>query len=152
MRAVLQRVRSARVRVEGTVVGAIGRGLLVLVGFEHEDTEREVARLARRIAELRVFDDGSGRMNLSVEAVQGEVLVVSQFTLAATTRKGTRPSFHRAAPPERAEALYRELIASLVQRGLRVAEGRFQALMDVELVNDGPVTLILESRRGAGVE
>jgi D-tyrosyl-tRNA(Tyr) deacylase len=147
MRAVLQRASEARVTVEDQTVGAIGRGLLVLLGVEEGDGEQDAAQLAKKTAELRLFEDGEGKMNLSVEEIGGEVLVVSQFTLAADCRKGRRPGFSRAAAPETANALYEHFVALLRERGLTVATGRFQAMMQVALVNDGPVTFLLDSRK-----
>jgi D-tyrosyl-tRNA(Tyr) deacylase len=141
----LQRVSRASVRVDGRTVGAIERGLLALVGVEHGDSEREVRYYADKTAELRIFPDSEGRMNLSVEDVGGAVLVVSQFTLAASTRRGRRPSYARAAEPAAAEPLYERFAACLRERGLPVACGTFQAMMEVELVNDGPVTILLEA-------
>jgi D-tyrosyl-tRNA(Tyr) deacylase len=145
MRAVVQRVRSARVLVEGRVTGEIGAGLVVLLGVTHTDTADEVAYLANKIAGLRVFEDAGGRMNLSMADVGGAVLVVSQFTLYGDCRKGRRPSFDAAARPEKAQALYDAFIAETGRLGVPVASGVFQAHMQVELVNDGPVTLILDT-------
>lgn len=145
MRVLLQRVSRAAVRVALRPVSAIDRGLLVFVGIEHGDGEREVRYYADKTAELRVFPDAEGRMNLSVEDVGGAVLVVSQFTLAASTRRGRRPSYANAAEPAQAEPLYERYVARLRERGLRVACGEFQAMMEVELVNDGPVTLLLDA-------
>jgi D-tyrosyl-tRNA(Tyr) deacylase len=147
MRAVLQRVSEARVTVGNETVGAIGRGLLVLLGVEQGDGEQDAAQLAKKTAELRLFEDREGKMNLSVEETGGEVLVVSQFTLAADCRKGRRPGFSRAAAPETANALYEHYVALLRGRGLPVATGRFQAMMQVALVNDGPVTFLLDSHK-----
>ncbi len=147
MRAVIQRVSTARVRVDGRVVGEIGRGLLVFVGVGRDDTPRDVEYLAGKIRDLRVFDDEHGKLNRSVTEVGGEVLVVSQFTLYGDCRKGRRPSFDAAAPPTEARALYEALIQALRERGLAVATGEFQAMMQVELTNDGPVTLLLDSSR-----
>jgi len=144
VRVLLQRVSRASVRVAGRTVGAIERGLLAFVGVEHGDSEREVRYYADKAAELRIFPDSEGRMNLSVEDVGGAVLVVSQFTLAASTRRGRRPSYVRAAEPAVAEPLYERFAAHLRERGLPVACGTFQAMMEVELVNDGPVTIWLE--------
>ena len=138
----------AAVRVEGRTVGAIDRGLLVLLGIERDDTTDLAGQMADKTAELRIFPDDGGKMNLSVEEIGGGVLVVSQFTLAAATRKGRRPSFHLAAPPQQAERLYRDYVDTLTRRGLSVAEGVFQAMMEVELVNDGPVTILLDSPGG----
>ena len=130
----------------GASVGTIGRGLLVLVGVERDDDGDDAAWYAAKTAELRVFADDEGRMNRSVEEVRGELLVVSQFTLASSTRRGRRPSFESAALPSRAEALYERFVATLRDRGLTVATGTFRALMEVELVNDGPVTILLDPR------
>ena len=146
MKALVQRVARAEVRVEGRPVASIGRGLLVFVGVEKGDTRADVAHFAAKTSELRIFADDAGRMNLDVAAAGGEVLVVSQFTLAGSTRRGRRPSFDRAAPPEAARALYEAFVESLRARGLRVATGVFQAMMDVELVNDGPVTILIDPR------
>lgn len=145
MRAVVTRVERAEVRVGEESVAAIGRGLLVLLGIAGDDGPPEVAWMARKIAELRIFPDQEGRMNRSLEEAGGAVLVVSQFTLLGDVRKGRRPSFVRAAPPAQAEALYGEVASALQRRGLTVRRGRFRAMMDVESVNSGPVTLILET-------
>ena len=147
MRAVLQRVSEARVRVNGKIVGEIGRGLLVLLGVGQGDSEADVRFLAEKTAGLRIFEDAQGKMNLSVEETGGAVLVVSQFTLYGDCRQGRRPGFSAAAPPELADALYRQFVDGLQKRGLPVATGIFQAEMAVELVNDGPVTLLLDSRK-----
>jgi len=144
LKVLLQRVSRAAVRVDGKTVGSVGRGLLVLLGVERGDAAEDVAYLADKAAELRIFPDDEGRMNRSVEEVNGEVLVVSQFTLAASTRKGRRPSYSRAADPVDAEALYERFMERLRERGLEVASGVFQAMMEVELVNDGPVTILLD--------
>jgi D-tyrosyl-tRNA(Tyr) deacylase len=144
LKVLLQRVSRAAVRVDGEVVGEIGRGLLVLLGVERGDGEGTADYLADKSAELRIFPDAEGRMNLSVEEVGGSVLVVSQFTLAASTRKGRRPSYSKAAEPELATALYERFMERLRSRGVPVAAGVFQAMMDVELVNDGPVTILLD--------
>jgi D-tyrosyl-tRNA(Tyr) deacylase len=150
MRAVLQRVSRAAVSVGGETVGAIERGLLALLAVETGDTGAEVAWIAKKIAELRIFEDGAGKMNLSVTEIGGSVLLVSQFTLAADCRKGRRPSFDRAAAPADATPLFAAVRASLEASGLCVAEGRFGAHMRVELVNDGPVTIVLDRRAGDG--
>lgn len=152
MRAVLQRVRHARVEVADRVVGAIGPGLLVLVGVERGDGPADVAHIAGKIRDLRIFDDDGGddgkvRMNRAVGDIGGAVLVVSQFTLAADCRKGRRPSFDHAAAPDEARRLYEEVVAALRAAGLPVETGEFQAQMRVTLENDGPVTFVLESRR-----
>ena len=147
MKVLLQRVRRASVRVDGRTVGQIGRGLLVLLGVERDDLDADADYLADKTAELRIFPDDAGKMNLSLEEVRGAVLVVSQFTLAASTRRGRRPSYSHAAHPDQAVPLYERFTGRLRGRGLEVAEGVFQAMMDVELVNDGPVTILLDSKR-----
>lgn len=144
MRVVLQRVRSARVRVAEETVGEIGLGMLVLVGVETGDGPAQVTAAADKLAGLRIFEDDGGRMNLDARAVGGAFLLVSQFTLAGSLRRGRRPSFDGAAPPEVAEPLFDELVGRLRDEGLRVETGRFGAHMQVELVNDGPVTFVLE--------
>ena len=144
MRVVLQRVSSASVRVDGAVAGEIGRGFLVLVGIERGDGPSQVKAAADKLAGLRVFEDGAGKMNLDLAAVGGAFLVVSQFTLAGSVAKGRRPSFDRAAPPAEAEPLIDALVADLRGRGFRVETGRFRVHMEVALVNDGPVTLIAD--------
>jgi D-tyrosyl-tRNA(Tyr) deacylase len=147
VRAVVQRVSSASVRVEGAVVGEIGRGLLVLLGVARDDTADDASFLAAKIAGLRIFDDDAGKMNLAVADVGGSVLAVSQFTLLGDCRGGRRPSYLDAAPPETANPLYEAVVAALRAAGLTVATGVFRAHMDVALVNDGPVTLLLDSRK-----
>ncbi len=147
MRAVVQRVNRARVEVEGRVTGEIGEGLLVLVGVAKTDAEADAAQLAEKIAGLRLFNDDNGKMNRSVEEVGGAVLVVSQFTLHGDCRKGRRPSFDRAAPAAQAQALYEKFLHVLRHRGLQVETGVFQAMMEVELVNAGPVTLLVDTDR-----
>jgi D-tyrosyl-tRNA(Tyr) deacylase len=144
MRAVVQRVSSARVVVEGEVVGEIGSGLCVLLGVARADEIEQVERLAARVARLRIFENEEGRFDRSVLDVHGAALVVSQFTLIADTAKGNRPSFTEAAPPEQAEPLYEAFCTALRELGVEVATGRFGARMAVELVNDGPVTIVLE--------
>ena len=144
VRAVVQRVSRASVRVGGETVGACGAGLLVLVGVRHEDTSETAERLAAKIARLRVFPDDAGRFDRSLLDTGGEALVVSQFTLLADTRKGNRPSFTDAAAPEHAEPLVERLARALRDLGVRVETGVFGAAMEVELVNDGPVTIILD--------
>ncbi|HET6575744.1 MAG TPA: D-aminoacyl-tRNA deacylase [Fimbriiglobus sp.] len=145
MRVVLQRVSSARVVVAGEIVGEVGRGWLVLLGVAHADTQVEAAKLADKVANLRAFPDDDGKMNRSVQDVRGGVLVVSNFTLYADCRKGRRPSFIGAARPEQAEPLCRVFADGLRALGVPVAEGRFGADMQVELVNDGPVTIVLDT-------
>ena len=147
MRAVLQRVTRASVRVEGEAVGEIGPGLLVLLGVARDDTEGDARYLLEKVLGLRVFDDAEGRMNLSVVEGGGGLLVVSQFTLYGDARRGRRPSWSDAAPPELAEPLYESFVAGARRAGLRVATGSFRRMMEVELVNDGPVTLLLDSRK-----
>ncbi len=144
MIGLLQRVSEASVAIDGATVAAIGRGLLVLVGVERGDGEREARRLAERLLAYRVFPDSDGRMNLNVRDIGGEVLLVPQFTLAADTRKGNRPGFSRAADPERGEALFGTLAAEFERLGTRPQCGRFGANMQVGLVNDGPVTIRLQ--------
>jgi len=144
VRVVLQRASRAAVRIDGQTVGAIGRGFVVLAGFAPADGEPALAWMADKIAGLRLFADAEGKMNLPLAAVGGELLVISQFTLYGDASKGRRPSFVDAAPPAVAEALYDRFVALLRERGLKVETGRFGAMMDVELVNDGPVTLVLE--------
>lgn len=145
MKALLQRVSEASVEVKGASVGRIGKGLLVLLGIEAADGEAEAEYLARKVANLRIFEDEAGKMNRSVLETGGGVLAVSQFTLCANTSRGNRPGFSAAARPEAAEPLYRRFVAALEGHGLKVATGTFQAEMQVRLVNDGPVTIWLES-------
>lgn len=145
MRAVLQRVSRAQVTVEGRTTGSIDRGFLVLLGVGKGDTEADADYLAEKTAGLRVFPDAAGKMNRSLADIGGGVLVVSQFTLYGDCRKGRRPSFDQAAPPDLARALYDHYIEAIRSRGIPVQTGVFQAMMQVELVNDGPVTLLLES-------
>jgi D-tyrosyl-tRNA(Tyr) deacylase len=146
LKAVLQRVTRASVAVGGESVAAVGRGLAVLLGVAQGDTTDDVQKLAKKTAELRIFPDADGKFNLSLLDVGGEALVVSQFTLLADTRKGRRPSFVGAAPPEVAEPLVEAFAAALAEAGVRVATGRFGAKMLVEIHNDGPVTITLDSR------
>jgi D-tyrosyl-tRNA(Tyr) deacylase len=148
MRAVVQRVSRAEVRVEGKPVGAVGKGFLVLLGVAREDQESDATALADKVAGLRVFEDEAGKMNLALAEAGGGLLVVSQFTLLGDARKGNRPSFIDAAPPEEGEALYQRFCTRLRQKGLPLATGVFRATMEVELVNDGPVTILLDSRKG----
>jgi D-tyrosyl-tRNA(Tyr) deacylase len=144
MRVVLQRVSRARVTIDGRTSGAIERGFCLLVGFTHTDTPEQVRWMADKIAGLRIFSDAEDKMNLALADIGGAVLVVSQFTLYGNTEKGRRPSFIDAARPEQAIPLYESFIAELRDRGLKVETGEFGAMMDVELVNDGPVTLVLD--------
>lgn len=142
MKLVIQRVSRAAVRVDGEQVASIGVGFLVLVGLERDDRDSELERVARKLASLRVFEDGEGRMNRGLDDVAGEVLAVSQFTLAGSIRKGRRPGFDRAMPSEKAEPMFERFVELLRATGTPVQTGVFGALMDVELVNSGPVTLL----------
>ena len=146
MKALLQRVTGASVSVAGEEVGRIGRGLVVFVGVASGDTERDAQYLAQKTASLRIFADEAGRLNLSALDIKGELLVVSQFTLLADTRKGRRPSFVEAAPPAQAEVLFEQFVEEARATGLKVETGRFQQYMQVEIHNDGPVTILLDSR------
>ena len=145
MRALVQRVAAASVEINGAEVGRIGRGLLILLGVAADDAEADAEYLTPKIANLRIFADGSNRFNLSAMDVRAEVLVVSQFTLYADTRRGRRPDFTRAAPPEHAERLYEHTVALFRNTGLTVATGQFQAYMQVKSQNDGPVAILLDS-------
>ena len=147
MRAVVQRVSRAKVTVNDWTSGEIGLGLLVLLGVGHEDTESDVNYLAEKIMGLRIFEDKDGKMNLSVQDVGGSVLAVSQFTLYGDVRRGKRPSFDGAAPPDLARRLYDLFVQKIQAAGLRCETGRFQEMMQVELVNEGPVTILLDSRK-----
>lgn len=147
MRVVIQRVSEASVTVDQQTVGAIGQGLMVLLGVAQGDTSQEAKALAEKTAGLRIFEDDAGKMNRSVEEIGGSLLVVSQFTLLGDCRKGRRPGFTDAAPPELADQLYEEYVAALRSRGINVATGVFRADMQVALVNDGPVTMLLDSRK-----
>src|SRR5437899_2254400 len=147
MRAVVQRVSRCRVVVEGQTVGEIGRGLLVLLGVGKADTESAVDYLVEKILGLRIFEDAEGKMNLSVQDSRGEMLVVSQFTLYGDVRRGKRPSFDAAARPEEAKRLYEYFVAKIRAAGLRCETGQFQAMIDVALVNSGPVTILLDSEK-----
>jgi len=147
MRAVVQRVRRAKVTVEGSTTGEIGLGLLVLLGVAHDDSVADVHYLADKITGLRIFEDQDGKMNRSVVEVGGDVLAVSQFTLYGDVRRGKRPSFDAAAGPAPARRLYELFVERIQAAGLRCATGRFQAMMQVELVNEGPVTILLDSKK-----
>src|ERR1700691_4723879 len=147
MRAVVQRVSRAQVAVDGEVAGEIGLGLLVLLGVDREDTEADATYLAEKIAGLRVFEDAEGKMNRSAQDVGGSVLAVSQFTLYGDVRRGKRPSFDAAAPPEKARQLYEFFVEQMRASGLRCETGRFQETMRVELVSEGPVTILLDSKK-----
>ncbi len=146
MKALLQRVTGASVSIGGEVVGRIGRGLVVLVGVASGDSDKDINYLVQKIANLRIFPDDDGRFNLSALDIRGELLLVSQFTLLADTRKGRRPSFVGAAPPDEAEKLFGRFVEQARATGLRVETGRFQQYMQVEIHNDGPVTILLDSR------
>ncbi|KUO74028.1 MAG: D-tyrosyl-tRNA(Tyr) deacylase [Desulfosporosinus sp. BRH_c37] len=147
MRSVIQRVKRASVTVNGEKVGEISAGLLVLLGFRSEDGENDLNWMVDKLVGLRIFEDGEGKMNRSVLEVGGEILAVSQFTLYGDCRSGKRPSFTDAAPPEPAKVLYERSVEALRSYGMKVETGVFQALMDVELINDGPVTLLLDSEK-----
>ena len=148
MRALIQRVSSARVEVEGIVTGSIAAGLLVLLGVRKDDTEAEADALLDKLLGLRVFEDAEGKMNLSLVDTGGALLVVSQFTLYGDTRKGRRPSFDMAAPPEQANRLYEHFVAMARQRGVETQTGVFRAMMSVSLTNEGPVTFLIETKNG----
>jgi D-tyrosyl-tRNA(Tyr) deacylase len=147
MRAVIQRVSKASVTVASEITGEIGPGLLVLLGIHKDDQEQEIKWMVEKIINLRIFEDENGKMNRSLIDTNGAMLVVSQFTLYGDCRKGRRPGYSSAAPPETANTLYQQFIEAVAQKDISVASGRFQAHMDVELVNDGPVTLLLDSAR-----
>ena len=147
MRAVVQRVKKSSVTVEEKITGKIGQGLMVLIGVEDGDSEKDADYIADKVCGLRIFEDERGKMNLSVEDIGGEVLAVSQFTLLADARKGRRPSFTKAAAPDEANALYRKVIDKIESRNINVEEGVFQAEMMVEIHNDGPVTILLDSNK-----
>ena len=148
MRALIQRVSSARVEVEGSVTGSIGAGLLVLLGVRHEDTEADAEALVEKVLGLRIFEDAARKMNLSLRDTGGALLVVSQFTLYGDTRKGRRPSFDMAAPPEQANRLYEHFVAQARARGVETQTGVFRATMSVTLTNEGPVTFLIETKNG----
>ena len=147
MKAVIQRVSGAKVEVDGSVLCSINKGLLVLIGVEKGDTENDMAYISKKIATLRIFEDSVSKMNLSVKDISGEILVVSQFTLLADCKKGNRPSFIRAEEPERASSLYMKVAESLRQAGIETHAGQFAANMQVHLINSGPVTILLDSRK-----
>ena len=147
MRCVIQRVSRAKVSVDGEIVGEIGKGILVLLGISGEDTEKEAAYVLEKTLNLRIFEDAEGKMNLSLLDIKGEMLIVSQFTLYGDTRKGRRPSFIEAAKPEKADELYKFFVSESKKQIKKVATGRFQAMMNVELVNDGPVTILIDSAK-----
>lgn len=146
MKAVIQRVKSASVTIDNQIVGSIQQGFMILLGIHEEDTKEDVDYLIRKITMMRIFEDEAGKMNLNIEAVAGSILSVSQFTLYADTKKGNRPSFVKAARPEQAIPLYEAFNEGLRQSGLQVETGKFGAYMQVALVNDGPVTIIIDTR------
>ena len=145
MRAVIQRVKESRVEVKGRIVGSIGEGLLIFLGVGKEDTEKDCQYLANKVAHLRIFPDTGSLMNLSLKETGGEILIISQFTLLGDCRKGRRPSFANAAPPEKANELYEHFIKLMRESGIQVATGQFRSMMEVYLINDGPVTLIIDT-------
>jgi len=147
MRAVIQRVSRAKVTVDNKIIGEIGRGILLLLGVSVNDSEKDALYLLEKTLNLRIFEDPEEKMNLSLLDISGELLVVSQFTLYGDVRRGRRPSFIQAAPPEKANQLYEYFVAEARKQIERVATGKFQAMMDVELVNDGPVTILLDSEK-----
>lgn len=144
MKALIQRVKNASVTINGELYSSVGAGMLVLLGVQKSDTAENAEKLAQKLLNLRIFEDENEKMNLSIQDVSGEILVVSQFTLCADCRKGTRPGFDNAAPPEIANKLYEEFVKNLKASGLKVATGKFRAMMDVSLINDGPVTFLVE--------
>lgn len=147
MRIVLQRVSEANVKIDGQIVGQIGHGIMILLGIEDEDSKEDIKWLAGKVSRLRIFSDEEGKMNLSIQDVGGEFLVISQFTLHASTKKGNRPSYIKAARPEVAIPLYEQFVAELqLESGLKIATGEFGGDMKVSLVNDGPVTIIIDSK------
>jgi len=147
MRAVIQRVKESSVKVDGEIVGKISRGLTILIGVEEGDTPLDAAYIADKSASLRIFEDANDKMNLSLSDIQGEILAISQFTLAGDARKGKRPSFSHAAKAEEARALYETVVSLLREKGINVETGIFQADMEVSIINDGPVTILLDSRK-----
>ena len=146
MRVLLQRVNKACVSINGKVIGRIGKGLVLLVGVAGDDTDKDINYLVEKVSGLRIFADDTGKFNLSVQDVKGELLIISQFTLLADTRKGRRPSFTKAAPPDQAESLFNEFVKRMRNTGLNTETGEFQQYMQVEIHNDGPVTIMLDSR------
>lgn len=145
MKVLIQRVKRASVTIEGNLYSSVNNGILALVGIEKGDTSEQVEKLARKVANLRIFPDENDKMNLSIIDIKGEMLIVSQFTLCGDCRKGTRPSFDKSAPPNIANALYEEFVSKVKEQGIKVSTGVFGAMMDVELINDGPVTFMLEA-------
>lgn len=147
MRAVVQRTTDANVTIDNTIVGAIGHGLVVLLGIHAEDSQTEINWMADKVINLRIFEDDEGKMNLSLKDIGGQMLIISQFTLYGDCRKGRRPGYSSAAPPAIAEPIYQQFVEEIQSRGVTVATGTFQASMQVKLVNDGPVTLMLDSQK-----
>ncbi len=145
MKLVVQRVKHAKVKVNGNIVGSIGKGLLIFIGIDKKDEEKDIVLMAEKIRHLRIFNDDNNQMNLSLRDINGEILVVSQFTLLGDCRRGRRPSFSDSADPEKARDFYNKFVNYLIEQGEKVATGVFQAYMEVELLNDGPVTLIIDS-------
>jgi D-tyrosyl-tRNA(Tyr) deacylase len=147
MRAVVQRVTHANVSVDSKIIGKIGKGLVVLLGISSDDTEKDLIYLAEKIMNLRVFEDEKGKMNISLKDIGGGLLIISQFTLYGDCRKGNRPSYSKAAPPEQAEMIYNNFVEYCKKQGARVESGKFQAEMLVEIYNDGPVTIMIDSKK-----
>lgn len=148
MRAVIQRSKGANVKVDGEIIGEIDQGLVILLGITHEDSVADIEAIVNKIIHLRIFEDDKQKLNLSLKEMDGSILSISQFTLYADIRKGRRPSFTKAAPPEQAEPLYNLFNKKLREEDIHVATGKFGAMMDVELINDGPVTIIIETESG----
>lgn len=144
MKALIQRVKQASVTIDGEIFSSINAGMLILLGVEKEDSIENAQKLSEKLINLRIFDDEDGKMNKSLMDIKGEILVVSQFTLMGDCKKGTRPSYDKAAPPDRANKLYEEFVKHISRYGLTVKTGQFQAMMEVSLINDGPVTLMVE--------
>lgn len=147
MRAIIQRVSQANVKIKGKLVGEIGKGLLVLLGVGKEDTEEDIEYLIKKILNLRIFGDEKGKMNVSLLDIEGELLIVSQFTLYGDVRKGRRPSFTDSASPDKAKKMYEQFIKKCIEQNIDVETGEFGAEMDVSLINDGPVTILLDSKK-----